>query len=91
MPTRCSRAWPTAASGVLLHPNAESPLVNGCRDRSSHSQLAVGPEGGFDDGELALAWQLGYRAYRLGPRVLRTETAGLAALAALQAVAGDYR
>ncbi len=38
--------------------------------------LAVGPEGGFDDDELALARRLGYVAYHLGPRVLRTETAG---------------
>ena len=76
-------------SGVLLRPNAELPLTMA----PTHGRLAVaiGPEGGFDDGEIALALQLGYRAYRLGPRVLRTETAGLAALAALQAVAGDYR
>jgi 16S rRNA (uracil1498-N3)-methyltransferase len=50
----------------------------------------VGPEGGLDEDELALARQLGYRAYRLGPRVLRTETASLAALAAVQAIAGDF-
>ena len=52
--------------------------------------VAVGPEGGFDDDELGLAHQLGYVAYRLGPRVLRTETGALVALAALQAVAGDF-
>lgn len=74
--------------GMLLHPNAETsvakaPLADGVA-------IAVGPEGGFDDDELALAHQLGYAAYRLGPRVLRTETAGLAALAALQTVGGDF-
>ena len=52
--------------------------------------LAVGPEGGFDDAELALAGRLGYAACNLGPRVLRAETAAPAALAALQAVAGDF-
>ncbi len=77
------------ARGVLLHPNAETPLVKvPVTDR--RITLAVGPEGGFHDDELALAQRLGYRAYHLGPRVLRTETAGLAALAALQAVAGDF-
>jgi 16S rRNA (uracil1498-N3)-methyltransferase len=74
--------------GVLLHPNAESSLVKA--PVAGGVAIAVGPEGGFDDAELALAHQLGYAAYRLGPRVLRTETAGLAALAALQTVAGDF-
>jgi 16S rRNA (uracil1498-N3)-methyltransferase len=53
--------------------------------------LLVGPEGGFDPGETALALATGFQACRLGPRVLRTETAGLAALAALQTLAGDLR
>jgi 16S rRNA (uracil1498-N3)-methyltransferase len=52
--------------------------------------LLVGPEGGLSDTELALAARLGFEPVRLGPRVLRTETAGLAALAALQALAGDF-
>src|SRR5690606_14506617 len=51
--------------------------------------LAIGPEGGWaprDRGHLQAA---GYEGLRLGPRVLRTETAGLAAIAALQALYGD--
>ena len=51
--------------------------------------LLVGPEGGFDDAEIEAAHAAGFRSCRLGPRVLRTETAALAALAALQALAGD--
>jgi 16S rRNA (uracil1498-N3)-methyltransferase len=51
--------------------------------------LLVGPEGGLDPVEIALAAQAGFAACRLGPRVLRTESAALAALAALQALAGD--
>ncbi len=51
--------------------------------------LLVGPEGGLDDDELARARDAGWRPLRLGPRVLRTETAGLAALAALQSRFGD--
>jgi len=51
--------------------------------------LVVGPEGGFSDHDEAALRQAGFAGLRLGPRILRTETAGLAALAALQAVAGD--
>jgi 16S rRNA (uracil1498-N3)-methyltransferase len=52
--------------------------------------LAVGPEGGFTANDVALLTQAGFHGLRLGPRILRTETAGLAALAALQAMAGDF-
>lgn len=52
--------------------------------------LLVGPEGGFSDAEVASAQAAGCTGVRLGPRVLRTETAGIAALAALQALYGDY-
>lgn len=58
--------------------------------RSVALALLVGPEGGWDESEIALAEQAGCTAVRLGPRVLRTETAGLAALAALQCLAGDF-
>lgn len=51
--------------------------------------LAVGPEGGLSGHDLAALGQTGFRGLRLGPRILRTETAGLAALAALQAIHGD--
>ena len=51
--------------------------------------LLIGPEGGFDDDELAVARAAGFRPVRLGPRVLRTETAGLVALAVLQSHWGD--
>ena len=51
--------------------------------------LLIGPEGGFAPEELALAQQHGFQGCRLGPRVLRAETAPLAALTTLQAIAGD--
>ncbi|HZP66221.1 MAG TPA: 16S rRNA (uracil(1498)-N(3))-methyltransferase [Rudaea sp.] len=51
--------------------------------------LAVGPEGGFSPNDVTMFEQSGFRGLRLGPRILRTETAGIAALAALQALAGD--
>jgi 16S rRNA (uracil1498-N3)-methyltransferase len=52
--------------------------------------LLIGPEGGLADNERQFARANGFAAYRLGPRILRTETAGLAALATLQALAGDF-
>ncbi|HEX6612463.1 MAG TPA: 16S rRNA (uracil(1498)-N(3))-methyltransferase [Rhodanobacteraceae bacterium] len=51
--------------------------------------LAVGPEGGFDEADVSALRNAGFRGLALGPRVLRTETAGLAAMAALQALFGD--
>jgi 16S rRNA (uracil1498-N3)-methyltransferase len=51
--------------------------------------LAVGPEGGFSEHDIAMFNQGRFAGLRLGPRILRTETAGLAALAALQALYGD--
>lgn len=53
--------------------------------------LLAGPEGGFDPVERDAAIRAGFRRIRLGPRVLRTETAALAALAAMQALWGDLR
>ena len=52
--------------------------------------LLVGPEGGWSEVEIAAFDAAGCRRVRLGPRVLRTETAGLAAVAALQARWGDF-
>ena len=51
--------------------------------------LAVGPEGGFDEREIAWMCAQGVQAVRLGPRVLRTETAAPAAVAVLQCLHGD--
>jgi 16S rRNA (uracil1498-N3)-methyltransferase len=57
---------------------------------SSAISLLVGPEGGLEDDERAMAERHGFTALRLGPRVLRTETAALAALAAIQSLVGDF-
>ena len=52
--------------------------------------LLVGPEGGFEESELLAAHAAGFHAIRLGPRVLRTETAGPGAVAAMMALWGDW-
>jgi 16S rRNA (uracil1498-N3)-methyltransferase len=52
--------------------------------------IAVGPEGGFAPQERALAVELGYAPVRIGPRVMRTETAGLVGLCILLAKSGEY-
>ena len=51
--------------------------------------LLVGPEGGLSDDEVDLAKTMGFQALTLGPRILRTETAAIATLSILQAIAGD--
>lgn len=53
-------------------------------------ELLVGAEGGLDQLEIEGAARAGFVAVRLGPRILRTETAGLAALAAIHALWGDF-
>ncbi|CAM5314266.1 16S rRNA (uracil(1498)-N(3))-methyltransferase [Rhodanobacter lindaniclasticus] len=51
--------------------------------------LVIGPEGGLGEADIRALTQHGFAGLRLGPRILRTETAGLAALSALQACHGD--
>lgn len=51
--------------------------------------VLIGPEGGLSEAELETAVQAGFEAVRLGPRILRTETAAIAALAAIQQQLGD--
>ncbi|MEJ2395784.1 MAG: RsmE family RNA methyltransferase, partial [Candidatus Thiodiazotropha sp.] len=52
--------------------------------------ILVGPEGGLSSEERKLAKAQGFTGIRLGPRVMRTETAPLAAIAAIQALWGDF-
>lgn len=73
---------------MLLSPRATLRL--GELPRPSAITLLAGPEGGFTDVETGLAQQRGFVALKLGPRVLRTETAALAALAAINTLWGDF-
>lgn len=79
---------PAGASLLLLSPTGALRL--GEAAPRSPLVLAVGPEAGFSEEEEEGLRRAGFAGVRLGPRVLRTETAALAALAALNALAGDY-
>jgi 16S rRNA (uracil1498-N3)-methyltransferase len=75
---------------LVLDPKAEGGLDQFATPRRG-IDLLVGPEGGLDPWELGIAMDAGFVAVRLGPRVMRTETAPLAALAAIQMLWGDFR
>lgn len=81
---------PAARTRIVLAPQATARLSTWHIDRSLPIDVLVGPESGLDPQELERAGAAGFEAVRLGPRVLRTETAGLAAIAALQALVGDF-
>jgi 16S rRNA (uracil1498-N3)-methyltransferase len=72
-----------AAAGVLLHEEAEVPIGSLELPLTGEVVVVVGPEGGVSPEELAVLVGAGASAYRLGPTVLRTSTAGTAALAVL--------
>ena len=74
---------------LLLDPLAESGLDGLPRPDNGTAVLLVGPEGGLSDSERELAKRVGFRGLRLGPRILRTETAALVALSLLQSIWGD--
>lgn len=80
------------ADSLRLHLGPEAALsVADLPAPTGAVALAVGPEGGFTDEEVAQLTAAGFLSVRLGPRILRTETAALAALAALQSWHGDFR
>jgi len=74
---------------LTLSPAADRRLADLPRPEGAVTLLA-GPEGGLTGDEAELAESHGFRGARLGPRVLRTETAALAALAAIQTLWGDF-
>ena len=84
-----ARPVPPNTLRLMLAPDASETFAS--IEPTQHVQLLIGAEGGLDPQEVIAAQQAGFRAVRLGPRVLRTETAGLAALAAMQALWGDFR
>ncbi|CEK12192.1 16S rRNA (uracil(1498)-N(3))-methyltransferase [Legionella hackeliae] len=72
----------------VLHPE----MAKNWRDYEFHTQeliLMIGPEGGFSEQEISEILSYNFNPLSLGPRILRTETAAIAALSVLQAVCGD--
>ena len=69
-----------SADPIAAHVPPPSPL-----------ELVIGPEGGLSERERGIALDRGCETVALGPRILRTETVALTALAALHALAGDFR
>lgn len=100
---QCGRAWvpgvapPQRLDGLLAAPPPGTRLLLDPQGTQSLADLPladavtllIGPEGGLDDDERAAARAVGFVGVRVGPRVLRTETAALVALALLQARGGD--
>jgi 16S rRNA (uracil1498-N3)-methyltransferase len=84
-----SAVWSDLRAGqrLVLDPQGDR-RIGELRPEGSLS-LLIGSEGGLTDAETAAAAGHGFIRLLLGPRILRTETAGIAALAALQALYGD--
>ena len=91
---------PLPLEQALVQVNAEMRLVAWEEGGQNLSSLAkssppssvavlIGPEGGFEASEIALAQDLGFLPVTLGPRILRTETAGMVLAAWLQLIWGD--
>lgn len=83
-------ALPADGLRLLCHPDADADLAGrlGATPNLQSLTLLVGPEGGWSEKELAQAREAGVQAVRFGPRVLRTETAGLALISAAGALLG---
>ncbi|HEY1432940.1 MAG TPA: 16S rRNA (uracil(1498)-N(3))-methyltransferase [Stellaceae bacterium] len=86
--------WPSARRLIVCDETGAGEPISDAAARLSPGPVAllVGPEGGFDETELDALDKLSFvTRVGLGPRVLRAETAALAAVAVLQAIAGDWR
>lgn len=75
-------------NGLILDPRSDQT----CKDLPvmQHLSLLIGPEGGLTEHEICSATANGFTSVRLGPRVLRTETAALAIISAVQTLWGDF-
>jgi len=85
-------SWIGSRQGLkmILDPSAERTLAR-IEPRNEPICLLSGPEGGFSEAERAAAIAADFVPIRLGPRTLRTETAALAAITAIQTLWGDFR
>jgi len=84
------RARDATRPGIVLDPEAGVSVATLAAPAGAFD-LLIGPEGGLTADEVVRATRAGFTTARMGPRVLRTETASLAALAALNTLWGDFR
>ena len=76
-----------SGSRLILEPTAEMGFKH--LQPQTETSLLIGPEGGFSETEVQQAMNNGFQAIQFGPRILRTETAAVSALAVLQTLWGD--
>jgi 16S rRNA (uracil1498-N3)-methyltransferase len=79
-----------SAQAFYLEPTATLCIKEICIQTEQELHLAIGPEGGFSERDTRILQTAGFQGLKIGPRILRTETAGLAVIAALQAQFGDW-
>jgi len=77
----------TISNGFVLHHRSEQTLLDVAT--TNKATILIGPEGGLSETEITQATQAGYQSLLLGSRVLRTETASLAAIANMQLLWGS--
>jgi len=77
-------------AGMVLDPLAQQSLLALPLDGAQPMRMLIGPEGGLVEAEVGKALDSGFMGVRLGPRILRTETAAMAVLSILQARYGDF-
>ncbi len=75
----------------VLDPESDRTPADLAIGKEESVSLLIGPEGGLSERDLAAVRAAHYEGLKLGPRILRTETAGLAAIAAMNALYGDWR
>ncbi|MBF0325163.1 MAG: 16S rRNA (uracil(1498)-N(3))-methyltransferase [Alphaproteobacteria bacterium] len=84
--------WDPARTLMFLDESGSGPPLAQALPQSGPLAVLVGPEGGFAPEERALLATCAFaRPVSLGPRILRAETAAIAALAVVQAIVGDWR
>ena len=74
---------------LVLDPGANTGISDIASKADANFHLLVGPEGGLSAGEIDIAKEHGFKPIRLGPRILRTESAGPALIAIIQSLWGD--
>ncbi len=88
-PVHCIADWLSSSTiaGIVFEPTANQPLasIGACKEL----RVIIGPEGGFTELELNTICQHGFNKIKLGPRVLRAETAAITAITSLQLLWGD--